>query len=255
MAIPTGRLCNATPIATPIASPIATLIPMFISPPRFRRVALRTPSATDILLCATPWHVTLTCYTTRTDGRTDASTGAQVVETAGPSLIVAASDHTFPTIVEAADHYHSGRSEHHPKRGSGSVLLLTGACHCGAAGWTFEGDPGPVTACNCTLCRRYGALWAYDYEGERVAIGGETTAYRRLGKEKPALEILFCSTCSCVLAWRALQAGDDGRRRMAVNVRLAPLAAVADLPIDHFDGLKTFEDLPADDRVVRDLWA
>ncbi|MDE2462228.1 MAG: GFA family protein, partial [Alphaproteobacteria bacterium] len=36
--------------------------------------------------------------------------------------------------------------------------MLTGTCHCGAAHWTFEGDPGAITACNCTLCRRYGAL-------------------------------------------------------------------------------------------------
>ena len=48
--------------------------------------------------------------------------------------------------------------------------MLKGSCHCGAAGWTLEGDPGPATACNCTLCRRYGALWAYDYEGERIAF-------------------------------------------------------------------------------------
>jgi hypothetical protein len=29
---------------------------------------------------------------------------------------------------------------------------------------------------------------------------------------------------------------------------------VADLPIDHFDGLNTFDDLPRDGRCVRDLW-
>lgn len=42
---------------------------------------------------------------------------------------------------------------------------------------------------------------------------------------------------------------------MAVNVRLTSLDAVADLPIDHFDGLASFEDLPPDGRMVRDLWA
>lgn len=41
---------------------------------------------------------------------------------------------------------------------------------------------------------------------------------------------------------------------MAVNLRLAPPEAVADLPIDHFNGLRTFEDLPRDGRCVRDLW-
>ncbi|RVO86741.1 GFA family protein, partial [Sinorhizobium meliloti] len=40
----------------------------------------------------------------------------------------------------------------------------------------------------------------------------------------------------------------------AVNLRLAPPGLVQDLPIDHFDGLDTFEDLPSKGRCVRDLW-
>ncbi|SFR84254.1 GFA family protein [Sphingomonas jatrophae] len=132
--------------------------------------------------------------------------------------------------------------------------MLSGSCHCGATGWTFSGDPGPVTACNCTLCHRYGALWAYDYERERIAIRGDTSAFRRPGKADPALEILFCPTCAGVVAWRGLRLEADGRRRMAVNVRLASLDDVAHLPIDHFDGLNTFEDMPSDGKTVRDLW-
>ena len=47
---------------------------------------------------------------------------------------------------------------------------------------------------------------------------------------------------------------EAGRRRIAVNLRLAPPEAVAALPIDHFDGLDTFDDLPRDHRCVGDLW-
>ena len=136
----------------------------------------------------------------------------------------------------------------------GEGTVLNGICHCGSCQWTLEGDPGSITACNCTLCRRYGALWAYDYEDERIRLTGPVRAYRRAGKADPALEILFCPDCAGVLAWRGLRLRDDGRRRMAVNVRLAPPAAVADLAIDQFDGLDTFEDLPSHDRCVRDLW-
>lgn len=132
--------------------------------------------------------------------------------------------------------------------------MLKASCHCGALSWTLEGDPGPATACNCTLCRRYGALWAYDYENERIRIAGPSVAYTRVGKDDPALEIRFCPTCGCVLCWRGLRVGADGRRRMAVNLRLAPPEAVAALPIDHFDGLDSFDDLPRDGRCVRDLW-
>ena len=133
--------------------------------------------------------------------------------------------------------------------------MLEGTCHCGASGWTLAGDPGSVTACNCTLCRRYGALWAYDYEGERITLAGDSATYTRIGKADPALEIHFCKVCGCILSWRALRLESDGRRRMAVNLRLADPDAVAALPIDHFDGLDTFEDLPSDGKCVADLWS
>ncbi|WP_439815018.1 GFA family protein [Zavarzinia sp. CC-PAN008] len=131
---------------------------------------------------------------------------------------------------------------------------LKGTCHCGACAWTLDGDPGPITACNCTLCRRYGALWAYDFAGERIHLSGPTRSYTRAEKPNPVLEILFCPACACVLAWRGLRLEPDGRRRMAVNVRLSAPEATAHLPIDHFDGLDTFEDLPRDGRCVRDMW-
>lgn len=131
---------------------------------------------------------------------------------------------------------------------------ISGSCQCGETGWTLLGDPGSITACNCTLCRRYGALWAYDYENERITIKGPTVAYRRVDSENPSLEIHFCPKCACVVCWRSLKPDRDGRRRIAVNVRLAPPEKVEMLPIDHFDGLNSFEDLPGDGRCVRDLW-
>lgn len=132
--------------------------------------------------------------------------------------------------------------------------MLEGSCHCGKVRWTLEGDPGSVTICNCTLCRRYGALWAYDFEHGRIHLTGPTQTYTRAEKQDPALEIIFCPSCAGVVAWRGLRLQDDGRRRMAVNIRLALPDKVADLSIDRFDGLETFDDLPVDGRCVRDYW-
>jgi hypothetical protein len=128
--------------------------------------------------------------------------------------------------------------------------MIEGTCLCGAVHWTFEGEPEGATACNCTACRRYGVLWAYDYEGEGIRTTGRTKAYRR-GK---ALDFHFCETCGCVAWWRGLTADAQGRRRIAVNLRLADPEAVAAIPIDHFDGLNTFDDLPRDGKCVRDMW-
>lgn len=133
--------------------------------------------------------------------------------------------------------------------------MLTGSCHCGACGWTLTGDAGAATACNCTLCRRYGVIWAYDYEHERIEISGPSASYIRADDPSPSLEIRFCPRCAGVICWRGLQTDEAGRRRIAVNLRLAAPETVADLAIDHFDGLDTFEDLPSDGKCVRDLWS
>jgi len=93
-------------------------------------------------------------------------------------------------------------------------------------------------------------LWIYDYENEGIKVSGPTTAYVR----GDSLGFHFCPSCGCVAYWRSLTANQEGRRRIAVNVRLAEPDAVAHLPIDHFDGLNTFEDLPRDGRCVSDLW-
>lgn len=127
---------------------------------------------------------------------------------------------------------------------------MEGSCLCGAVRWTFKGVPDSATVCNCTACRRYGVLWAYDHEGEGIEVTGPTRAFAR-GK---ALEFHFCPGCGCVAYWRGLQLGEDGRRRIAVNLRLSEPEGVAQIPIDRFDGLGSFDDLPRDGRCVGDYW-
>ena len=132
-----------------------------------------------------------------------------------------------------------------------SSAALEGRCHCGALGWRLQGQPSSATACNCTVCRRYGVLWAYGHEDQDITTDGLSVAYRR-GR---AIDFHFCPACGCVSHWRAQTVQDDGRRRIAVNLRLTDPERVAALPIDHFDGLNTFDDLPRDGKCVGDLWA
>jgi hypothetical protein len=128
--------------------------------------------------------------------------------------------------------------------------MIQGSCLCGEVRWLFEGQPDGATACNCTACRRYGVLWAYDYEDEGIKVSGKTQAFVRGN----ALEFHFCPNCGCLAFWRGLQKDKEGRLRIAVNLRLAEPEAVAQIPIDHFDGLNTFDDLPRDGRCVSDYW-
>jgi hypothetical protein len=54
--------------------------------------------------------------------------------------------------------------------------------------------------------------------------------------------------------WRGVATQDDGRRRIAVNLRMAEPEAVAGIALNRFDGLETWEDLPREGRCVADLW-
>jgi hypothetical protein len=128
--------------------------------------------------------------------------------------------------------------------------MLEGACLCGSVRWQLKEMPESATACNCTACRRYGVLWAYGYEGENITVSGQTTAYIR-GK---SLSFNFCLRCGGVTHWQSLQASAEGRRRIAVNLRMTEPGPIEKLPIDHFDGLEKWEDLPRDGRCIKDMW-
>ncbi len=129
--------------------------------------------------------------------------------------------------------------------------MITGSCHCGEVKWKFDEIPESATACNCTVCRRYGVLWGYDWDGEKIHVSGPTQAYIR-GK---AIGFYFCPTCGCVAYWRALEPNDQEQWRIAVNLRLIDdPQKIEHLLIDHFDGLDTFDDLPRDGKCVRDYW-
>jgi hypothetical protein len=111
-------------------------------------------------------------------------------------------------------------------------------------------SPEGATACNCTVCRRYGVLWIYGHENDGVRVTGEARSYRR----GTAIDFHFCAVCGCMAFYRARKLDADGRQKIAVNVRLSEPETVADIPIDHFDGLDKFEDLPRDGRCVRHYW-
>ena len=69
-----------------------------------------------------------------------------------------------------------------------------------------------------------------------------------------AIDFHFCRNCGCVTHYVATRAGEDGRHWTAVNLRLTEPKLIAHLPIDHFDGLSSFDDLQRDGRCVVDMW-
>ncbi len=130
--------------------------------------------------------------------------------------------------------------------------MLEGTCHCSAVRWTLKTFPETATACNCSVCRRYGALWAYGYFGTDVRTTGQTRTYLR--RDSGDICFHFCIICGCVTHYVARRAAEDGRTVAAINIRMSDPSAIGEIPIRHFDGHDSFEELPSDGRTVKDMW-
>ncbi|MEM7220591.1 MAG: GFA family protein [Pseudomonadota bacterium] len=128
--------------------------------------------------------------------------------------------------------------------------MIEGHCRCGALRWTLSEPPAFANSCNCTSCRTSGALWAYGFEGQHIRVSGDTIGYSPDG----GLTQHCCATCGGLGYWRGNGLNDEGRQPMAVNLRLAAPADIADIPLRRFDGRDSWSTLPDDGRTVRDLW-
>lgn len=127
--------------------------------------------------------------------------------------------------------------------------MLVGSCHCGSCSWSYSEKPDFARTCNCSVCRRYGVLWAYGTEGNNVSVSGVTQTYVRA----EAIEFHFCSTCACVVCWRLQNRENVDNPAIAVNLRLAEPQELSAIPLEEFDGQNTFKVLPRDGRCVLDV--
>jgi hypothetical protein len=88
-------------------------------------------------------------------------------------------------------------------------------------------------------------------ESDGIRVSGPTKVYAR-GKRN--LGFHFCPDCGCVAYWRGLALDEKGRRRSAVNLRLAEPGAVACINLRPLRWTGSSEDLPRDGRCVADMW-
>jgi|SRR5579871_384054 len=106
--------------------------------------------------------------------------------------------------------------------------MIEATCECGAVRLEIATPPETAGDCNCSICRRYGALWSY-YPLDQVKVTGETTIYVRGVKR---VQFHHCAVCRCLTHWSP---ADRSRNRMGVNARLmAPevLKAARIVPLD-----------------------
>ena len=109
--------------------------------------------------------------------------------------------------------------------------MIEASCHCGAVRLQIAAAPDEVTDCNCSICRRYGVLWAY-YPPAQVCVAAPKSTDTYSWDDR-SIEFHRCRTCGCVTHWSAVTAAAT---RMGVNARLMDSDTVARAKVRHLDG-------------------
>ncbi|HMI91104.1 MAG TPA: hypothetical protein VK509_07050 [Polyangiales bacterium] len=92
--------------------------------------------------------------------------------------------------------------------------------------------PSSLLDCSCTVCRRYGALWAYPMPGEvKVVLGADATDIYLWGDK--GLEFHRCKQCGCVMHMTAVDANPP--RIYGINARMIPTLDPATATVRQID--------------------
>jgi hypothetical protein len=106
-----------------------------------------------------------------------------------------------------------------------------GSCHCGRVSFELEARLDYVMECNCSLCRRIGALWHGASESSLRITSGENELVLYQFNTKTAKHY-SCKHCGI----HPFSRPRLDPTRWAVNVRCVDGVDLAALPLKHFDG-------------------
>jgi len=101
--------------------------------------------------------------------------------------------------------------------------------------------PRKLTACNCSICRRYGAIWAY-FQRKSVDVICEDAALEAYTWRNKKLQFYRCTSCGCVTHHERTKKRADATDTRAVNMRnVDDPSIVCDLPIRVLDGASSWK--------------
>jgi hypothetical protein len=120
----------------------------------------------------------------------------------------------------------------------GNTDSNTATCHCGRVRIHVRKLPRTLTSCNCSVCRRYGALWAY-YKPSSVRIDAPKSALAKYSWNRRIREYHRCKKCGCVTHYTYRK--KHSWATVAVNASNFELTAIAGARIRHLDGAATWK--------------
>jgi hypothetical protein len=106
-----------------------------------------------------------------------------------------------------------------------------GSCHCGRVTFEVQANLDYVVHCNCSICRRRGALWHGATEADLRIVTGEADLTLYQFGTKTAKHY-FCKHCGIHPFVRPRL----DPKRWAFNVLCIDGVDAASLPVRHFDG-------------------
>jgi hypothetical protein len=111
------------------------------------------------------------------------------------------------------------------------------SCLCGDIRLQIDKRPDYIHECNCRLCSKTGARWAYFHPSE-VRVEGATKGYCREDKDDPAADIQFCAKCGSTTHFvlTPSAASRFGNSLVGVNMWLADKGDLAGIELRYPDG-------------------
>ena len=111
------------------------------------------------------------------------------------------------------------------------------SCHCGQIRIEIRKRPDYINACNCTLCRKSGARWAY-FDPSEVSVEGTANRYCRQDKAEPATDIQFCANCGATTHFTLTESAASrlGISLIGVNMWLADESDLTGIELRYPDG-------------------
>ena len=97
-----------------------------------------------------------------------------------------------------------------------TAATYSGSCHCGAVAFTVEVDPTEALKCNCSICSKLGAIWAFAPKSKFTLTSGSAQQGDYLFNKKH-LHHRFCTRCG--IESYAEGAGPDGTLTVGINLR------------------------------------
>ena len=115
---------------------------------------------------------------------------------------------------------------------------LAATCHCGAIRIYVRKMSRTLISCNCSICRRYSALWAY-YNPSSVTIEAPKGGLSKYSWNRKIRAYYRCRKCGCVTHYAYRKSHRNAT--VAVNAVNFEPSVLAGVRIRHLDGAASWK--------------